>query len=238
LSVRPKDVVLLHPGPVKELADLRKAPDGEIKTAWELLAGERTTLAELAELAFGTFTPAAAWAIWQLMDDGLYFSGVPEAVRVHTAEAVAAEQANREAKAAEARAWQAFVRRVESGRYAEEDQRYLQEVEEMAWGQSTQSRVLAALGHGETPQNAHQLLLNLGYWDETDNPYPRRAGLPTRPPGISLPPLPEEPRRDLTHLVALAIDDEGSSDPDVCRICQHFYGSWFWFSTHPKTRCR
>jgi exoribonuclease-2 len=38
--------------------------------------------------------------------------------------------------------------------------------------------------------------------------------VPIRSPGIELPALPEEERRDLTHLTALAIDDEGSSDPD------------------------
>lgn len=214
LSVRPKDVTVLHPGPLEDLAHLQPPPNGEVKTAWELLAGERTTLAELSELAYGDFTPATAWALWQIVEDGLYFSGEVDRVKVHTAETVAQEEANREAKAAEVRAWQAFVKRVEAGHYAPEDSKYLLEVVELAWGQSTQSRVLNALGHGETPQNAHALLLSLGYWDAYQNPYPRRAGLPAHSPEITLPTLPEEPRRDLTHLTALAIDDEGSSDPD------------------------
>jgi exoribonuclease-2 len=183
-------------------------------TAWELLAGERTTLAELSDLAYGDFTPATAWALWQMVEDGLYFSGDIGRISVHTATSVAVEQANREAKAAEARAWEAFVGRVEAGHYAEEDKKYLLEVVELAWGQNAQSRVLSALGHGETPQNAHELLLGLGYWDEYQNPYPRRAGVPIRSPEIALPDLPDEPRRDLTHLIALAIDDEGSADPD------------------------
>ena len=214
VSVRPKDVTVLHPGPLEELSDLRPPPDGEVKTAWELLAGERTTLAELSELAYGDFTPATAWALWQMVTDGLYFSGEVGRIAVHSAEAVAEEEAGREAKAAEARAWQAFVKRVEAGHYAEEDKKYLLEVVELAWGQSTQSRVLNALGHGETPQNAHALLLSLGYWNAYENPYPRRAGLPVRSPEMGLPSLLEESRRDLTHLTALAIDDEGSSDPD------------------------
>jgi exoribonuclease-2 len=87
-------------------------------------------------------------------------------------------------------------------------------VVELGWAQRSQSRVLRALGHGETPQNAHELLLGLGYWDEYQNPYPRRAEVPVRSPEIELPQLPEEERRDLTHLTALAIDDEGSADPD------------------------
>ncbi|MFZ0545793.1 MAG: RNB domain-containing ribonuclease [Candidatus Promineifilaceae bacterium] len=215
LSVRPKDVVLLHPGLLESLAHLRPPKAGEVTTAWELLAGEQTTLAELSDLAYGTFTPATAWALWQMVEDGLYFSGEVGRILVHTAEAVAEEEANREAKAAEARAWQAFVSRVEAGHYIEEDKKYLLEVVELAWGQSAHSRVLNTLGHGETPQNAHELLLSLGYWDSAENPYPRRAGLPIRSPEIALPDLPpENTRRDLTHLAAFAIDDEGSSDPD------------------------
>lgn len=214
LSVRPKDVMVLHPGPIENLAELQPPPNGEVKTAWELLAGERTTLAELSDLAYGEFTPATAWALWQMVEDGLYFSGDINGIKVHTAEAVAEEQAGREAKAAEAQAWEDFVARVEDGRYVEEDKKYLLEVVELAWGQRPQSRVLEALGHGETPQNAHEMLLSLGYWDEYENPYPRRAGLAVKSPEITLPELPEEERRDFTHLTALAIDDEGSTDPD------------------------
>ena len=82
LSVRPKDVLLLHPGPVKDFSQFGGhlggqlgEPDGEVKTAWELLQGESTNLAELAELVYGGFAPANAWAVWQLVADGVYFGG-------------------------------------------------------------------------------------------------------------------------------------------------------------------
>ncbi|MFO7679194.1 MAG: RNB domain-containing ribonuclease, partial [Chloroflexota bacterium] len=83
ISVRPKDVMLLHPGPVASLNALH-ATAGDVLTAWELLAGETTTLPELAELAYGEFSPAAAWAAWRLVADGLYFDGTPEEIRVRT----------------------------------------------------------------------------------------------------------------------------------------------------------
>ena len=67
LQVRLKDVVLLHPGPLHSLDDLQPQ-SGEVETAWELLAGTTTTLAELAELAYGDFTPASAWEAWQLVE--------------------------------------------------------------------------------------------------------------------------------------------------------------------------
>src|SRR3954466_14544726 len=68
LSLRPKDVTLLHPGPLRNLHDLR-TPAGDVASAWELLAGTTTTLPELAELAYDAYTPSTAWAVWQLLAD-------------------------------------------------------------------------------------------------------------------------------------------------------------------------
>jgi exoribonuclease-2 len=213
LSVRHKDVVLLHPGPIESLAELQSLT-GELETAWELLEGETTTLSELAELAYGAFTPASAWTVWQAVSDGLYFSGSPVEIIVHDAETVVGERAARAAKAAEEEAWQSFLSHAAQGYYEEEDKRYLQEVAALAWGHQDSSRVLQAMGHAESVENAHAVLLRLGYWDYQVNPYPRREGLTIVSPELDLNQLPEEPRRDLTHLLALAIDDEDSKDPD------------------------
>lgn len=213
LSVRPKDVELLHPGPLHDVG-LLTAVKGEVPTAWELLAGTTTTLGELAELAYGAFTPRTAWAAWQLLADGLYFSGTADAVRAHTAAEVTAEKEARAAKAAEAAAWEGFLARAQAGEMAEDDGRFLQDVIALALGQQEKSQVLRALDRKETPENAHALLLALGYWDETNNPYPARAGVTTHSSAAPLEDLPSEERRDLTHLVALAIDDEGNQDPD------------------------
>lgn len=213
LRVRPKDIELLHPGPVESLHQL-EPPVGEMKTAWELLSGDETTLRELTELAYGAYTPAGAWAAYQWIADALYFEGAPQQVVARTADAVAEERARREARAAERRAWDEFLDRARAGHTAPEDTRYLTEVERLALGQTDQSRVLSELGRAETPENAHALLLQLDYWDYTIVPYSDRLGLSTSPPEVALPELPDEPRRDLTQLPAFAIDDEGSSDPD------------------------
>jgi exoribonuclease-2 len=213
LSVRPKDVVLLHPGPLHNLVELQPQT-GEIRTAWELLAGSTTTLAELAELAYGDNSPAVFWAAWQQVADGLYFQGIPEEVVARTPEEVAQEQAARAAKAAEERALAAFLERARAGRIEPGDGDYLRPVEDLAYGRTSKCPVLRELGRAETPENAHALLLELGYWDATVNPYPLRLGMPTSPPAVELPELPEEARADLTHLPALAIDDEGNQEPD------------------------
>lgn len=212
-SVRPKDVTCLHPGPVKRLDELQPQT-GEVETAWEILAGSTTTLAELAELIYGVFDPTTAWAAWQLVDDGLYFRGTPEAVIARIPEEVAQERAAREARVARQRSWESFLERVRAGQVLPQDASYLRGVKALALGQRTKSRVLRELGRAERPENAHALLLELGYWDSTVDPYPQRLGLSTTAPEVPLPDFPEEARLDLTHLLAFAIDDEDIQDPD------------------------
>ncbi|MBP6470531.1 MAG: RNB domain-containing ribonuclease, partial [Chloroflexi bacterium] len=213
LKVRPKDVDLLHPGPITHLAHLAM-PEGDIETAWELLQGSTTTLPELAELAFAAYTPETAWAAWQLVADGLYFSGTIEEISARTPEQTANELAARAAKATEEQSWQDFLARLEKGVTAADDGRYLQEIAALANGQTQRSQALRALNLSETPESAHTLLLQIGYWDDHHNPYPARAGLPAASPRLPVPDLPDEERRDLTHLPAFAIDDVGNQDPD------------------------
>ncbi|QQS53203.1 MAG: RNB domain-containing ribonuclease [Candidatus Competibacteraceae bacterium] len=213
LRVRPKDVLPLHPGPLRGLREL-DLPPGEVEAACELLEGEQTTLPDLAELIYGAYTPAAAWATWRLLDEGLYFQGTPEAIVVRPLAEVAQERVAREAKAAERETWNEFLSRARAGRCVAEDAAFLHEIEEVAWGQREQSRVLQALDCNQNPESAHGLLLRLGHWDGTINPYPRRIGAPLVTATADLPELPDEPRLDLTGLTAYAIDDEGNLDPD------------------------
>jgi exoribonuclease-2 len=213
LSVRPKDVEVLHPGPCGSLSEL-SSQVGEVETAWELLAGQTTNLVELAELIYGDHTPATAWAAWQLMDDGLHFRGTPGEVVARTPEEVAQEQAAREARAAQEGARSAFLARVRAGTVLPEDGLFIRRIEDLALGRRSKSRLLRDLGRAETPEVAHALLLELGAWDGRVDPYPQRLGLPTAAPEVELHDLPEEPRLDLTHLPAFAIDDEGNQEPD------------------------
>jgi exoribonuclease-2 len=171
-------------------------------------------LAELTELAYGSYTPATAWAVWLMVMDGLYFSGTPDQLIVHPVAVVEKERVLRASKAAEQAAWNSFLERLSGGSFQAEDSTYLQEVDSLARGQRQNSRVLKALGLNENPENAHDLLLKIGYWDYSVNPYPEREGVSTAEPRMALPQLPDEPRHDLTYLLALAIDDEGSHDPD------------------------
>jgi exoribonuclease-2 len=211
--VRPKDITMLHPGPLHSLDELQPQA-GDVETAWELLAGSTTSLAELAELAYGHYTPATAWDVWQLVADGIYFRGTPDALVVCSPEEVEREQAARAARAAEKRAWEAFLERLRAGHLTSEDDRYLKEVEERALDKRPESRVLRELGSTDSPEKAHALLLKLHRWDYLVDPYPQRLEITTFPPQVELSALVQETRRDLTHLQAFAIDDEGNQDPD------------------------
>lgn len=213
VKVRPKDIALLHPGPVDNLSEL-KPQFGEVETAWELLAGSSTSLPELADLIFEAYTPATAWATWELVLDGLYFYGEPDAITAVSAEQVAQTKADRAAKRAREQAWIEFIDRAHQGQIGPDDQNYLRDVEALAFGRVDRSRVLQALGISETPETAHAWLLKTGAWDETINPYPARLGLPAASSAAELTDLPSEERLDLTHLPAFAIDDEGNQDPD------------------------
>ncbi|VAW39869.1 hypothetical protein MNBD_CHLOROFLEXI01-2471, partial [hydrothermal vent metagenome] len=183
VSVRPKDIQLLHPGPLRQFSQLT-APEGDLLTAWELLAGETTALEELSELAYDSFTPATAWAIWQAVIDGLHFSGTVDEIKAHSAEAVAKAQEARQAKVAEAAMWDAFVARVEQNSYLQEDGRFLQEIAAVAMEQQERSQVLRNLKQSEEPENAHALLLRLNYWDDTVNPHPSRVGVNMKQPDV------------------------------------------------------
>ncbi len=213
LRVRNKDIQVLHPGPLASLSELKPAP-GEMRAAWEILAGTNTNLVDLAELAFGKYTPATSWAAWQFVADGLYFSGTPSSIQAANAIEVGQREEERRARDAEENAWSAFLERANRGEYEPVDERFHKEIEQMAYGLVTRSRALRDLGRGETPENAHSLLLALGVWDEKVNPHPRRLRLPALPPQLDVPETPDETRADLTDLEAFAIDDAGSDTPD------------------------
>jgi exoribonuclease II len=219
ISVRPKDVVLIHPGPIKGLHELdtpgTNISKTDIETAWEILAGEKTNLAELAELISGEFTPISAWAAWKLVRESTYFRGDnPDSILAYSEDEVNKRRDDRLAKEAEENRWRDFISRITERFFLPEDAKYFGEIEDLALGHRDKSRVLNTLGIEERPEAAHAFLLKTGFWDEKINPYPSRLGLDLTIPEFDLPKLRDEDRQDLTHLPAYAIDDEDSLDPD------------------------
>ncbi len=218
-KVRPKDVDPLHPGPVDSLEPLTPAPE-ELDEARELLSGEESSLQDLADLLFGEITPASVWSAWQVVIEGLHFQGSPHRVKARTEAEFRAEKERRQARQARRESWQAFLERVAEKALIESDREYLEEVERLAYGEGSESRLLQHLGRQQSKENAHALLIELGWWPENLNPYPRRLGLRLEESDTerleipALPSLEETGRRDFTDLAAYAIDDEESHDPD------------------------
>ena len=175
-KVRSKDVILIHPGPLLSLAHL-VTQSGDTETTWELLSDKAVNLRELAELAFGSFTPSTAWGAWQLTCDSLYFQGTPDCITACSREEVSRKQETRQIKVSQKNALTGFMTRVVNRQVTPEDDHFLAEVEAMALGKANESRVLRELGRGQDPQNAHSLLLDLGYWNNRFNPYPKRLGV-------------------------------------------------------------
>jgi exoribonuclease II len=212
-KVRTKDIIPIHPGPILRVAQLEH-PLGDAEIVWELLSQDGVSLRELAEIAFGSFTPSTAWAAWQWVCDNLYFQGTVDCITTCSREEISRKQETRRLKTSQKIAWTEFMTRVANRQVTAEDDHFLVEVEAVALGAGTESRVLRELGRSHNPQNAHALLLELGCWNNRFNPYPQRFGVPLTSPVTDLPALPEEKRVDLTHLPAFAIDNAWTTDPD------------------------
>jgi exoribonuclease-2 len=223
LRVRRKDVVVLHPGPVEDVSAL-KALEGDPATVWEILDGQAVDLRELAELAFGRYTPETALACWRWVEAGTYFTGRVERVAPAHPETLRArlEAGERQAQQQQQRA--TFMADLRRG--VVHDRQKLTEVEHLAWGRADRSPLLAALGRPQTPQEAHALLLELGLWNEQVNPYAARQHLDTRESHLSAPDARPVERLDLTHLEALAIDEDSTLYPDDAISLEQLDDGW------------
>ena len=215
--VRDKDIKLLHPGPCKDVDSLDLSTPNDVESldeTLELLEEETVTLEELAEYLYDDYTPQTAWSSWMLVVDGLYFEGDIDAINTRPLELIKADKAEREAKKAQKEAWNSLLARIKSGKIIDEDRSHLVEVEQLACGERENSRILKIIGIRETKEDAHKLLLKLGYWQEEYNPWPRRMGVDMSNPELDIPDAVECERRDFQHMQAWAIDDVGNQDPD------------------------
>ena len=226
VKVREKDIELIHLGPVKDFSRIEGggASHEAIREAWELLLddnGEPVAMKDLAALVFGEYTPSSAYAAYCLLKDGLYFSGDVSAIVPRNREEVTAEEARRGEKRRETGERSSFLERLKTclkkpdeNPMLHDDSRFMQDVEALAYGKSAKSRTMKELGLGETPEDAHALLLKTGFWSAAVNPHPARFGLSLNRAGCCPDAPPAGERRDLCHLAAFAIDSPWSNDPD------------------------
>ncbi len=215
VRVRPKDIEFVHSGPATTLPPPvpKLLPPEELA---ELMGEETLPFSEFYELLGGENSPGAAWAGVLILQENVYFTGsVAEGVNVRPAAEAAAILAERAAKQAGREERAALVERLRQGcPDRERDRAGLREIEDVACGRATASRLLRDAGVECTAEAAHRLLLRCGIWDEWVNPLPARSGLELEAPELPFPALRPEERWDLTHLDSRAVDDEGNTDPD------------------------
>ncbi|HWP69432.1 MAG TPA: RNB domain-containing ribonuclease, partial [Rectinemataceae bacterium] len=231
-KVREKDVSLLHPGHSLRMPSPRDG--GDFDTAHAMLVagleGRKpvpTSWKELSELVFGDFSQESAMACVIFAAKGILFriaEGEPFALSEEELDHISRKSEEKlfeaERKASFIAALRAALKQKESGNLREtrEYTRYISDLESFALGVGERCPIAAEAGIAETREAVHQALLDSCLWDEAMNPWPSRAGCALSPvklgfPSSELPPF-AVGREDLTRIVAYAIDNAWSNDPD------------------------
>lgn len=240
-KVREKDIVILHAEACSSLEKVLEYSeagfDEKLSEAYELLISDETTAAEpislsdLAELASGSFEADKSWFIYNQFCSSLEFALDENALKNLEIKFIprsqneidAIKQKNYE-KEHEAEIHAAFIARLKERKLLPEDARYMNEVENVAFCKAEKSKVMVEAGVTQSPEKAHELLIQSGIWDITKNPYPTRYGLSmvSAKEGLGTPP--EEERLEVPE-IAYAIDNEWSADPDDAVA---FDGKYLW----------
>ncbi len=216
-SVRLKDIAFLHSGPCNTVPAAAALPGKDtLNECVELMGSDSMSFADFTELVFNSYTPGNALAAAELLAQDIYFSGsVDSDITAHTAEHINNILQKEMQKQAAADARTALLERIRTGSVTPEDGNALREIENVAYGKTTSSKLMHELSIEATPEKAQTLLLKLKVWNDFDNnPHLRRLEFNPDPEYPALPALPEEERLDLTHLASYAIDDADSNDPD------------------------
>jgi exoribonuclease-2 len=190
----------------------------ELDMTWELLQeSETTSLEELSELLFDTNCLSEAYTVWQLVSDGEYFSFNDDySIKIHSPAEREQIVSDRLEKIRKTKEIIDFVERIKAKTYIADDEKFIKEIESLATLKSNSCRLFKHLNMEETESNAYRLLLEIGYWDEYNNPYLHRFGadLESNAAPFEYNYDTDSDRVDMTNMVSYAIDDEGSNDPD------------------------
>ncbi len=245
-SVRSKDVVFLHEGPIPSVKNIAEQAfcNSEIhKTAaaleecWELLVSDESTqdetltIQDLGELSTGSYESMQSFHLYNLLITLPFFTQLaaedqklPQFTPL-SPEKVAVLKAKENEKEFEAQRRQEFISRLKSRKIDPSlDSQFMQEIEALALGKTDKSKFLSEAGLSETPESAHSILLQTNYWPLSRNPHPSRFGLSMQSSQETLSSPPEEERVVLNHR-AFAIDNKWSTDPDDAVA---FDGTYVW----------
>lgn len=229
-KVRSKDILLLAEkvSSIQNVLAFTDAKASEkIKETHELLlsddetAKEMISFSDLVDLIDSACNPDGIWSLYKSITEAFEFKLDEDALKqeklqfaIRTADEITAlsQKANEKEKAGEIR--QEFLERLKQKKLnLPDDAKFMVEVEALALGKTDKSKTLQDAHIAQTPEKAHQILLDTGIWDITRNPYPVRWGLSMQSASEGLSSPPEEERVKIEG-VAYAIDSEYSTDPD------------------------
>ena len=235
--VRGKDVVLLHPGECRSLKAALEAsvPPVDFAEVAEFFAGEAPSFAELTELLWGNYAAEQSWQCWQALCASPYFicTTPAEPIGIRTQEEIERLQQKQTEKEQTEKLRQVFIDALHAcmqGASFPADMAgvvpFFQEIEALALGSASVSKLLKEAKIEQTPEQAHEVLLKTGFWQIERNPYPSRFGHSLHSSKVDIP-APVQPKDvlDLTAVPAYAIDNPGSTDPDDA---VSFDGTYLW----------
>lgn len=229
--VREKDVCVLSETPVTSLEAVLQAEldPVDFSVASEFF-NDTASFNEVAELFYAKLRPEQMWKAWLAISESPYFEvAVPTApIIVRSSDDVAKLKEKAAEKNREAELYTECIAEIKKALSTTQQNgttdclinksrfsKFLQEVEQLAYGKVQKSKLLVDLKIKQSPEHAHELLLKLKVWTAEKNPYPQRFEVLSNDAKAAIAePLHEKPCVDLTHLVSYAIDNPGSTDPD------------------------
>lgn len=228
-KVRDKDIIFLHPGPADSLSKL--VNQESIKTSesymqaindiWELVQEETESYSfiDIAELALSEIKIEEVFPFYFSLISSVYFSQEQKNGKLfflaQSKETIKTLLEKENEKQNETIIKDAFIKRLRQRKVdLEKDSKFLQEIEAFALGKTDKAKYLKEAQIKESIEEAHKLLLDIGFWELSKNPYPTRHGLSMHSSSIVLDSPPVEDDRIKIETLAYAIDNEGSTDPD------------------------
>lgn len=241
VKVREKDIFLLCEKECSSIENLLaftdEKIDEQIKEAWLLLSGDAETLEnsidfeELAEILRTKLVPDESWFIYRKLSESVYFCPDEKGFKIGKLSFIPRTQTeideiNRKnyEKEHQEEIRSAFIARLKERKLLPDDSMFMTEVENVALCKTEKSAIMREVGIPQSPENAHQLLLDTRIWDITKNPYPTRNSLSmnSATEGLGLPP--DEERLEVPG-ISYAIDSPWSNDPDDAVA---FDGKYLW----------
>ena len=241
-KVREKDVILLHEGPCSSLENLLAFSDekipNQLSETYELLlsddstANEPVPISDLAEYARGSFKADESWAFYLALLSDVHFAPKTDELKngkilfvPRSQEEIDSVNQKKYEKDHEEEIRSAFLKRLRAKKLdLPGDAKFMGEIEAYALCKIEKSKTMADAGFSQSPEKAHQLLIDTGIWDYTKNPYPTRYGFSFESAREQLGPMPDEERVQIPGF-AYAIDSEHSTDPDDAIA---FDGEYLW----------